>query len=112
MLEFSQLAIDALVVAKGRASRSNGFLQDRNDGVRQEGRSFSGNSRSALSWRDTGPEEGFANIDVAKARYHALVQESRLDRRFLVAERAEKQLWTECIGQGLYPESPEKRMFF
>jgi len=112
VLELPELAIDTLVVAEGGASRFDGFLQDRNDGARQGCRSLPGDSRSALSRRDSGLEKSFANINVAKPRDHALVEESRLDRRFLVAERAQKQLCVECIRQGLCPESPKKGMFF
>ena len=105
VLEIAQFAVRPAMVAQ---SRSAGFDGLRQYGPNRRGESFGAPPRHRCRGskrRYSGPEQAFADIDVAEARDNRLVKEGRLDRRTTPGEAGGEHRPAERVRQRFGPES-------
>src|ERR1700744_1994670 len=101
MLEIAGVAGGLGVIAQGRSTGGDRILQHFLD------RGYQGHDLLALErtrqpfGRDVAAEQRLADIDVAQARHHPLVQQRRLDRRLLPVQRPGQMIGVETVRQRL-----------
>ena len=83
-----QRAVHAGKIVQGRTACVNGFGDDVLDVAREFNQAlggrpvFSHQATGVPSWRNAGPVQGFANVDVAHANHRFLVEKGQFDGRF------------------------------
>ena len=98
MLEIAGIAGGLGMIAQGGSTRGNGILQHFLDRRHQRTNSFALDRACQPLWRNAGPEQRLADIDVAQSRYHPLVQQRRLDGRFLAFQCMRQIAGVETVG--------------
>src|SRR5436190_16625605 len=110
MLEITEFTRGLAMVAQRRTAGLDRLVQHRVNLVHQIPRMIGGfaffgrKGRGEPAWRQMGAVECLADIDVAKSRHHALVEQRRLQARLLVVAGARQEVGVELIAERLGAE--------
>ncbi len=110
VLEITELAIGAGMVAQGGAAGLQRLFQNRADGLRERAGAARRERAGEAARRQPGPEQGLADIDIAEARNDLLVEQRRLERGLAPRKYGRQEIAAEFVAERLDPQPLEKRV--
>ncbi len=108
MLKIAQLPIRLPIVAQRRSARCNRFAQHIADDGHKGGGIFHIARKAGRG--QAGAVQHFADIDIAKPRHDALIQQRRFDRGFAPSKARRKIRPVKAIAQRLWPKTRQQGM--